>query len=1037
MINHNDDIYELNDSATLDLFEQNEYARAFNEVFQEIDNFCKYFDEQSFITSFQNYENFLCVSINMRSLGANFTNLKCFLDELKAKNIFPSCIALQEVWRVDLSLFNISEYSLVGRTRTTGQGGGCAWYISNKFIYKQISCPNHFEENILESFCIQVECPSKRKLLLNCVYRPPSNPILTQSEHNNKFFEGIANQLEFLSDLNLPCYFLGDFNLNLFQHNSVTSEFIDLFASYGFINIITKATHFNNESATLLDHIFTNDKLNVLDKFGVIIDGIADHCMPFFSLKQVEKNTSKKIVYVRNMSRENHLSFFESLSELDWQDILNIDCPNLACNTFLDQFFNLFNFHFPYKRVKNNKKTKPLNEFMSKGLLVSRKRKLKLARVAKLRPTIGNKDRYRTYRNLYNKHLKKAKKLHFNRKIKSAGLNCKKIWDVIKEATNLKSGKNNSLDTLLINDILVSDSQKIADHLNIHFSTIGDRVVEEIPRSNIDFRQFLPPPCARSIFLSPISVETMQNSICSIVPKSSKDINDVSMKLLHQAAPLICTPLAHIFNLTLTSGKFPDRLKTSKVIPVFKTGNKMDANNYRGISLIDNFGKIFEKIMSNKILDFLESENFFFKYQFGFRKNHSTNMAILSILNYVTESINNGKYAVLITLDIKKCFDVISHDILLSKLENAGIRGVALEWFRSYLTNREQKVFIDGVFSNNSCKITRSVFQGSILGVILFLIFINDLPNCSDLIFSPIFADDNNALLSHSDINRLLEIANIELDKVVKWYTCNKLLINPDKTRYMIFHPPHLDTGLPLVNGQPYFPLFINLNSYDETDISKVSLIKGVPNESEGTIKILGILFDKKLSFKQHVNYVHGKLSRSIYSLRQMKNILDNKNLKLMYFAYIQSHLNYCVNIFSMCTAETINPLIKLQKKAIRIISGSAYNAHSAPIFKNENILPFKQLIDYEILKFMFCFKNGKLPIAFSDVWIENIEVNNYQLRNSHDYVIPRVRYLYLFSHPLYLFPRKWNELRNDLKQSQTIKEFSKKIKLHLLSLIT
>ena len=509
--------------------------------------------------------------------------------------------------------------------------------------------------------------------------------------------------------------------------------------------------------------------------------------------------------------------------------------------------------------------------------------------------------------------------------------------------------------------------------------------------------------------------------------KNSRDINDIPFKVIQHVVLNLIDPLCHIFNLSVQNGVFPSKMKTSKVIPIYKgKGSKLDLDKHRGVAIVNTFSKVFEKLASVRLLKFLNKHKFFDENQFGFLKGRSTNHAIVRIINYVTEAINKGEYAVGIFLDAMKAFDSVNHEILFKKLENAGIRGLALDWFKSFLSGRNQRVK-NGEFLSNSEDINLSVLQGSILGVILFVIFINDLKFCSALALIILFADDNNTLVSHSNLDELNRIANTVLSDMNRWYAANKLALHPDKSKFILFKPK-------FDKSKTNFPLFIDFNSTGEFDIHKIKMIRKVPNSDEKSIRVLGLLLDQDISLSEHVNSLHSKLSRSLYSLKQISNLFSKPILKLVYNANIQSHLNYCSNILSICNKGTIDPIIKLEKKAIRVVCKTTYNAHTAPLFKDLDILPLELQIKHASLSFMHDFTKNKLTDSFTHTWVKNNDINeHYNLRNGDDFFIRRHRYNYLTSHPLINFPTLWNNLDVSLKTIDNKNEFLKALKSDLL----
>jgi len=603
----------------------------------------------------------------------------------------------------------------------------------------------------------------------------------------------------------------------------------------------------------------------------------------------------------------------------------------------------------------------------------------------------------------------------------------KKIWQTIGEACNKKKSSA-SIDKLVVNGEVTNNKEDIANEFNSHFSSIGEKVSDFIPKSDVSFKDFLPPPCRNSMFLPPVSTGEMLEVILNMKKGESQDVNDVPFKILKHVAIDIIKPLCHIYSLSIENGVFPSGMKTSKVVPIYKnSGSPLDPNYYRGIAIVDSFSKIFEQLVCRNLTKFLYANDFFDKNQFGFLKDRSTNHAVLKMINFISDSLNRGEYVVGVFLDAMKAFDSVNHEILFSKLENAGIRGIALLWFKSYISGRNQKVKVGESWSDLQ-DINISVLQGSILGVILFVIFINDLHNASNVALQVLFADDNSGFTAHKNLEELNKITNTELDKICSWYTANKLAIHPAKSKFILFKSQF--DNLP---NQTYFPLFLNMNNQNEFNLTKVKMLENIPNSENSNLRVLGVLFDQNLNLSDHTKALHAKLSRGLYSLRQVKNIFSTEILKLIYNANFQSHLNYCSNILSICNKTTLDPIIKIQKKAIRIVDKKSYNAHTGPIFKEHGILPVEKQIEYSSLLFMHDYLNDRLSTSFEHTWVKNLQLHhNYQLRNADDLHIKPHKYEYLRKHPFLYFPSLWNDLDINIKQIESKTCFANKLKSKL-----
>lgn len=1018
----------LNDVGNYD-FSSNTYLRSYFNDFDISDVSCKYFSEIGFANELKDSKDFLIISMNVRSLSKRFDELKSFLQVLSENNIKPDIIACQEIWQPgNLNDFSIPGYKIIGKTRTSMQGGGVAFLIAEHLHYELFD--TFFEENIFESQGIIVHLNNGNRLSIVNLYRPNTHHSLSFSNQCDLFLSIFADQLEILNNLNIPTYICSDSNANLLRCglDNFPTNFIEQLSCYGFSQILSKATRICGTSYSLIDHISTNDHMNVIKKCGILTDTTSDHFYTFVSLNFVSEKKDK-FTYQRNFSVFNKRTFKNYLNEETWNEVYLSDSADKAMEVFSEKFNLYFDLCFPIQKVKPNKNRHSLNPFMSSGLLKSRSTKLKLAKMAKLKPTETNLSNFKKYRNIYNTLIKKAKKIHFRNKIAGAKGDSKKTWDVINEAINCNKN-NDNIDHILKDDVKIIDKMKIANLFNEHFSKIGNKVAEKVPKTAVNFKDFLPPPQEETFYLRAVTTTELVSKVIHMNKKKSLDINDLSLALIQEVILPISKPLTFIFNLSISLSQFPNTLKVSKVIPIFKkSGDKNQLGNYRGISLINTFSKIFEKLVSDQLSLFFYRTNFFHENQFGFLKGKSTNQALLKIINFISEAINNNKISLAVFLDLQKAFDSLNHDILWDKLENAGVRGEALNWFKSYMSNRRQRVKIENLLSENECQITIGVLQGSILGVVLFLVYINDIFYASDLLLNVAFADDLSSLLSDYDLNNLLNTANSEIGKLVTWYNANKLSLHPTKSKVMLFKAKFKTLELPIVNDYHYIPLFINLNSENENDITKIVPIRLVPNQDESYIKVLGVLIDEHLNLKFHMNLLSTKLARTIGIMRKLAGVLDVNTLKLVYFAHIQSNLTYCCNLFCLASKSDIDKILILQKKAIRLIFNVHYLAHTEQLFIQADILPIQSLIKSSILKFMFDYKNLLLPPSFDFTWTENWRLRYHVLRNESDYHLPHVKYVYLFDHPLFAFPKIWNNLDNSLKVEQNKLKFCTSIR--------
>ena len=358
-------------------------------------------------------------------------------------------------------------------------------------------------------------------------------------------------------------------------------------------------------------------------------------------------------------------------------------------------------------------------------------------------------------------------------------------------------------------------------------------------------------------------------------------------------------------------------------------------------------------------------------------------------------------------MDLKKAFDVVSHEILLKKLRKFGINNKELDWFASYLKNRKQKVDIGGTFSNETT-INISVLQGTTLGPILFLCFINDLFYSTTLL-TYLFADDTSCLASHSNLHSLIEYVNIEMQKLANWFLSNKMALNINKTKFIIFRTKgkKIDSNVARV--------FINTNEIGSyNDPNKIFELERVysthPNIENQSYKLLGVYLDEYLTFDKHINVLCAKLSKANFCIRRINQKISTKALRCLYFAMFHSHLLYCINIYSCTSAKNIKKITVLQKKAIRLINKEKNNTHTEQLFQKSLILPFEKLILQSKLTFMHSICYSYAPQTFLNTFPINNNVNVYNLRTRAMYLVPFIRIEQFRKFPLYSFTSAWNQ---------------------------
>lgn len=608
--------------------------------------------------------------------------------------------------------------------------------------------------------------------------------------------------------------------------------------------------------------------------------------------------------------------------------------------------------------------------------------------------------------------LRRAKKDYYFNKFDSIRDNSKDTWKLINTILGKKKSKFNDAQSFSYNDTVINDPIEIAEKFNEYFVKIGSNISKNVNDVNPnDFRSYMKQKASHTIFFKPATQKEILDIGKSLKAGKSSGFDDISPNVVKYVLSYIVEPILHVCNSSLSTGVVPTQMKISKVTPVFKKSDPSLFTNYRPISILPCFSKILEKIVFTRLYNFLMRHNSLYESQYGFRHNFSTDMAVIEIQDRIIKELNSGKEVIAVFMDLSKAFDALSHEILLQKLQYYGVRGICLDWFRSYLSNRKQFTVYN--YNNSQLRdIDTGVPQGSILGPLLFLIYINDIVNsCNDPHFI-LYADDTSLLASHKDMNVLIETLNENLAKITKWFKCNKLSLNVSKTQCILFKR----------GGMQY-------------DMDNISLqIDMNPLEFYESVQFLGVTLNSKLSWNDHINSVCLKVSRFIGIMNRLKYELPSYILFALYNAYILSYLSYCNSIWGNTYSSHINTLILLQKKAIRICSKADYLAPTSKLFKSLNTLKLEDINKLQIGSLMQRYHVNTLSPYLMNMFIVNSNIHDHYTRSSNKFH----RWSYLNDKSKYSLrhtgPVLWNDLNLKLFNTQFNNIFKRQYKRILIS---
>ena len=672
----------------------------------------------------------------------------------------------------------------------------------------------------------------------------------------------------------------------------------------------------------------------------------------------------------------------------------------------IDQKFEAF---FPLKQ----RKYKPYNNspWITNTIRQAMRTENKLYIKKCAKNTVEATNNHRLFKKNLDKIKRKAKSDYYKEKFESSLNNSKKLWENIYELIKNKKKKDELSSYFEHNGVTINDKDRIAQSFNSFFNQIGSKLANDIPQSDKDFKEYLGQSPNNVFKFSEISEDNLKKVFATLKPKKSAGPDGIPSFILKEISPAILSIMCKLINQSLNQGLVPERLKTSVIVPLYKSEEAHFITNHRPISLLNSFSKIYEKVVYAQLFNYFSYNNILYEHQYGFRKNYSTEHAFATFLAEIEKAQSENKTTGAIFIDLKKAFDCVNFDILLSKLEHYGIKGNELRWFKSYLTDRFQSTRYKDVTSD-FLRVTCGVPQGSILGPLLFLIYINDLPKSLNLM-TILFADDTSLISSHNNLNSLENIVNQNLNEATSWFIANKLTLNAKKTRAILFnHKNELRPKFQIAN----------------TSVSYIHE-KAIKKEDRW-FKFLGFRLDEKLSWKYHIEHVRSNMNKANFILASNKNNIPLKIKRLIYFALCESHISYGNSFWSKAKQSIVNPLQILQKKIVRNLVAAKYNSHTEPIFKSLEILKFEDIALLNRVKLAHAVFNNYAPPTISNYIKKATPQPRLRPNPNNLFLNPRLGNSIIF----FTIPREWNNLNESLKNITGKKLFKDNVKDSIIS---
>ena len=808
------------------------------------------------------------------------------------------------------NVFTLEGFHEIIRKDRVGQGGGVAVFICESIVYKQIF---KYEKLHLETIWLQVHS-IEGKVLICCCYRPSDK---------GSFWKDFSHVLdEVKNDQVNNLFIIGDLNADFKTTNG--RELLQLCNYQNLICLVKEPTRITNTSATILDQAITNAPNFVKEVQVSPPVSTNDHCTIGIHLhfKIIKEPAYQRTVWL--YKNTDFKEFKNALNAQDFSHCFDSDDVDSCSRKWTETFLNVARAHVPNKLVTIRPSDSP---WYTSELRTLKRKMLRSFHKYKKQNNDNNWSQYKTLRNNYQKQLDQAEITYKQALASSLKLqrNTKQWWQVVKWL--LGKGGDTSYPSLLVDNKVVATNKEKADVFNNFF----------LSHSNIDFSNASLPDednFPEGLGFIEASEEEVHDLLKSIDPSKSTGPDGISPRLLREAGIAIVPSLTKLFNVSLSSSKVPSSWKLANVIPLFKKGEKSSANNYRPVSLLSCISKILERIVFKHVFNYLRDINFISEHQSGFQPGDSTVNQLTYLYHMFADGLDKKKNIHIVFCDVKKASDRVFHDGLLFKLRKAGIYGTLLNWFKNYLADRYQQVIIQGQCSVPG-HIKAGVPQGSVLGPLLFLIYMNDITNVTNCNIK-LFADDTSLFIEFDKNTNVENTLNEDLSQIQEWANQWLVRFSPSKSKLLTC-------------------------SFRKLPVADITF-NNTNLESVESHKHLGLILSNDLSWTKHIESIVKSVSPLIDVLKKLKYDLDRTTLETTYFSFIRPKMEYGCQIWDNCSNRDSDMLENLQLDIARIVTGARKGTSHDLIYSETNWQTLSKRRELFKLKHFIKIVNNEAP---------------------------------------------------------------------------
>lgn len=853
---------------------------------------------------------------NIRSINKNFDVFEVFLSRL---NFFPDIIVLTECFLSDKTPnYNIPGYNCHYSKHFLNKNDGLVIFTRDNLLVNIIEPPFN------ESNCLVINVGTE--LTLIAIYRSPSFHKI------ELFCKSLENVIDNYCKAD-TCVITGDINIDIGPHSKDkrSDDYLDITNHHGFYPGHLLATH----DTSCLDHVLLRTKKNC--RTVVCQTDITDHDTVLFGIERNHDHQPVKVKPPIVNTTIDYVTLASDLEKKDWTSIYELTDADSAANYFVDVVSNAIKHHTKTVSVRNSMSIK--KPWINDGMLKCIRKRDLLHAEARKKVNRGNlimQAKYKAYRNFCNNLIQNLKNNYESNLIEKSSGNSKKMWSALKKVCNITKKDSKSL-KLLTNKSNPADS---LNDVNQYFTNVGgtlaEKTLQRLNKTEVDLANALSVtsssgPPKDSFFFTPTDEIEVHKIIVSLKSGSAPGWDGITNSVLKHTYRALLSPITFICNLSLQSGIVPACMKRANVCPIYKDGDVLISANYRPISLLSSISKILEKIVNKRLLNYIHKENILSDRQFGFRNNRSTEDAVTSLVDHIVSELDNGKKCVGIFLDLAKAFDTVSRVILLKKLEIIGIRGVALDWFHSYLTDRQQRV----ILQNHTSKFKTIKFgvpQGSVLGPTLFLLYINnlcllDIPQAN--VFA--FADDTALVFSAKTWDAAYAAASYGISLVGDWLSHNLLTLNADKTKVVNFSISHRSAPSAVI------PVYAHTCKVRQN-------CNCIPFQQVNSIKYLGVHIDKHLKWVNHVDAVKNRLRKLIFVFKRLRSVANESIIKVVYYALCQAIVSYGIVCWGVACKSLLIKAERAQRAILKVAYKKPVRYPTSKLYRETKVLTVRQL---------------------------------------------------------------------------------------------